>query len=164
MAWFHDFNERNKGIKQWGLDWITQQTERKRPSLTNKGLFAVSIFSIFTHSPKQPPHPQLQTPKWKHSYLNYPIRTKEPLYKKGDKRGKKSIPIMLVQALQYQNTACERGTAGRRTKSIAPGLWFCWVSERGWSFLPPTAFWKQDSLTQCNCRPDTSVCPCNIQV
>lgn len=61
---------------------------------------------------------------------------------------------MLVQALQYPNTACERGTAGRHTKSIAPGLWFCVVSQRGWSFLPPTASWKQDSLTQVDCRPE----------
>lgn len=53
---------------------------------------------------------------------------------------------MLVQALQYQNTACERRTAGRHTKSIAPGRWFCVVSERGRGFLPPTASWNQDRL------------------
>lgn len=37
---------------------------------------------------------------------------------------------MLVQALQYKNAACERRPAGRHTKSIALGLWFCVVSER----------------------------------
>lgn len=58
---------------------------------------------------------------------------------------------MLVQALQYQNTACERGTAGRHIQSIAPGLWFCVVTKRGWSFLPPTASWRQGSLTQLIC-------------
>lgn len=47
---------------------------------------------------------------------------------------------MLVQASQSQNTECERETAGRRTKSIAPGLRFCVVSERRWSFLPPRDF------------------------
>lgn len=126
MIQFYDFNE-TKRITQLGLE----QTEEDRSCLTNKGLPAMSIFSIFT----APPAPQLQTPKWKHSYLNYPIRTKEPLYKKGgQKREEKSIPIMLVQALQYQNTACERGTAGRGTKSIAPGLWFCVVSRRGVEF------------------------------
>lgn len=57
---------------------------------------------------------------------------------------------MLVQALQYQNAACERGTAGRRTKSIAPRLWFCVVSVRGWGPEPPTACWRQDSLTHFN--------------
>lgn len=54
---------------------------------------------------------------------------------------------MLVQALLYQNTACERGTAGRHTKNIALGLWFCVVSERGQGLLPPTAPWKEDRLS-----------------
>lgn len=50
----------------------------------------MSIFSIFTHNPKQPAHLRLNSPKWKHSLLNYPIRTKKPLYKKkGQRRRKK---------------------------------------------------------------------------
>lgn len=102
----------------------------------------MSIFSIFTRSPPPAPNPKVKTFLLKWSQEN----KRASLQKKGDKRGKKCIPIMLVQALQYPNTACERGTAGRHTKSIAPGLWFCVVSQRGWSFLPPTASWKQDWL------------------
>lgn len=126
MIQFYDFNE-TKRITQLGLE---QTGGRQIMSDQQRSSCNVHLFNL--HSP---PAPQLQTPKWKHSYLNYPIRTKEPLYKKGgQKREEKSIPIMLVQALQYQNTACERGTAGRGTKSIAPGLWFCVVSRRGVEF------------------------------
>lgn len=141
--------------RQW-TEWHNRL--RDKQSLTNRGLHCPSCqSSLALNSP--PPTPQLQTPKWKQSYLNYPIRTKESLYKKRDKRGEKGIPVMLVQALQYQNTACERGTAGRCSRSIAPGLQLCVVSERGWSFLPPTASWTQDSLTQFDLRSEnTSVC------
>lgn len=109
---------------------------------TNKALSALSIYSIFTHDSKQPPT-LAQKPKVKTFLLKLTHQNKRATLQKRGQRRKKSIPIMLVQALQYQNAACERRTAGRHTKSIALGLWFCVVSERGQGCLPPTASWKQ---------------------
>lgn len=91
-----------------------------------------------------------------------PLEQKQ-LYTKRDKRGKTSIPIMLVQALQYQNTACESGTGGRRTTSIAPGAVVLCGQSEGWGSVPPTASWRQDRLTHLSWRSDI-VCPRNQQV
>lgn len=63
------------------------------------------------------PHPQFQTPKCKHSFLNYPSRTKEE-EEKTEQRGGRGTPIMLVQALEYMSKRTG-------TKGIAPRLWFC---------------------------------------
>lgn len=85
-------------------------------------------------------------PNWKHSSLNDLTRTKEPFKQQQKKDKREGIPIMLVQALEYQYTACQRGTAGRSTKSVAPGgCGFVWSVGDGRNFLPPTAFWNPDS-------------------
>lgn len=69
--------------------------------------------------------------------------------KKKDKR--EGIPIMLVQALEYQYTACQRGTTGRSTKSVAPrGCGFVWSVGDGGIF-----YHLQPSGTQIHlpCKP-----------
>lgn len=72
------------------------------------------------------------------------LEQKNLLTKKKDKRGV-GIPVMLVQALEYQYTACQRGTAGRSTKSVALGAMGLCGQWDGRSLLPPTASWKLGS-------------------
>lgn len=93
----------------------------------------MSIFSIFTHSPKQPPHPQLQTPKWKHSYLNYPIRTKELLYKKkGQKEGGGAFQSCWFRLCNAKILHVKEERQAIAPKVSPPGCGFVWsVTEGG---------------------------------
>lgn len=85
-----------------------------------------------------------------------PIRTKEPSPKKGQKK-EKCIPIMLVQALQQQNAACEKDTAGRPSWESPRGPAGVWSASEGGAFYhlypprPPRTP-KETWHTHLNCQ------------
>lgn len=103
-----------------------------------------SIFSLFTHNP------QLKCPKWKHSDLNYPIRTKEPLPKKRDKRGKKMHSNHVGSGFATTKYCMWKGNGRQANQKYRPGaLVLCGQWERvGFSttYRPPG-----NRQTQFNC-------------
>lgn len=83
--------------------------------------FSFTALNSATPPSLQPPRPLI------------PIRTKEPSPKKGQKK-EKCIPIMLVQALQQQNAAFEKDTAGRPSWESPRGPAGVWSATEGGAF------------------------------